>query len=141
MRRGPVGSENGRVGTWLLSRTRILLADLPQLLREIVTEALEAQSDMEVVGSVADQDSLARTIAQARPEVIVTGHDDPEIAAGLLERRPPLAVIAVTGDAKESEYYELRPQRVQLGEISPSELVEAIRQATRSWSGTARANG
>jgi DNA-binding NarL/FixJ family response regulator len=124
-----------------LRRTRILLADLPRLLREIVTEALEAQSDMEVVASVADFETLAQTIEQSRAEVIVIGHDDPEVAAGLLERCPPLAVIAVTGDAKESQYYELRPHRVELGEISPSELVETIRQATRSWSGTARANG
>jgi DNA-binding NarL/FixJ family response regulator len=124
-----------------LRRTRILLADLPRLLREIVTEALEAQSDMEVVASVSDFETLAQTIEQSRAEVIVIGHDDPEVAAGLLERRPPLAVIAVTGDAKESQYYELRPHRVELGEISPSELVETIRQATRSWSGTARADG
>jgi DNA-binding NarL/FixJ family response regulator len=124
-----------------LRRTRILLADLPWLLREIVTEALEAQSDMEVVGSVAGSESLARTIEQSQAEVIVIGHDRPEDAAGLLGRRPPLAVIAVTGDAKESEYYELRPHRVRLGEISPSELVETIRQATRCWSGTAPANG
>jgi DNA-binding NarL/FixJ family response regulator len=124
-----------------LRRTRILLADLPRLLREIVTEALEAQSDMEVVGSIAGPESLARTIEQSQADAIVIGHDDPEVAAGLLGRHPPLAVIALAGDAKESQYYELRPHRVGLGEISPSELVETIRQATRSRSGTARADG
>lgn len=123
-----------------MRRTRILLADLPWLLRDIVTEALEAQGDMEVVGSVAGSESLAQTIEQSRAEVIVIGHDGPEDTAGLLGRRPPLAVIAVTGGAKESQYYELRPHRVGLGEISPSELVETIRQASRSWSGAARAN-
>jgi DNA-binding NarL/FixJ family response regulator len=124
-----------------LRRTRILLADLPRLLRQILTEVLEVQSDMEVVGSAALSESLEQTIEQTGPDVIVIGRDDPEVAEGLLARRPPLAVIAVTGDAKESQYYELRPHRVGLGEISPGELVEAIRQAMRSWSETAGANG
>jgi hypothetical protein len=95
---------------------------------------------MEVVASVVDAEGLAWTIEQTQADVVVIGHDDQD-AAVLLGRRPPLAVVAVTDDAKESQYYELRPHRVGLGEISPSELVETIRQATRSWSPTARANG
>jgi DNA-binding NarL/FixJ family response regulator len=110
-------------------------------LRELLTDALEVQRDMEVVGSVTGSEALARIIERSRPEVVVIGRDEAEVAEGLLERRSPLAVIAVTRDAKESRYYELRPHKEELGEISPGELVETIRQATRSSSGRARANG
>jgi len=134
-------SENELAGTWPLRRTRILLADLPRLLREIVTDALVAQTDMEVVGSVTGRPSLDRAVEEAQIDVIVIGRDDPNLATALLKQRPPVAVIAVTGDARETGLYELRLRRVGLPEISPAQLVETIRQAMQAWSGTAGSNG
>jgi DNA-binding NarL/FixJ family response regulator len=128
-------------GTWPLRRTRILLADLPRLLREILSDALTAQSDMEVVGSVTGRPSLDRMVEEAQIDVIVIGHDDPGVATALLRQRPPIAVIAVTADAQETGLYQLRPRRVGLPEMSPTRLVETIRQATEPWSGTARSDG
>jgi DNA-binding NarL/FixJ family response regulator len=98
-------------------------------LREIVTDALAAQSDMEVVGSVTGRPSLDRMVEEAQIDVIVIGHDDPQLARALLRQRPPRAVIAVTDDAHESGLYELRLRRVVVPEISPTQLVETIRQA------------
>jgi len=124
-----------------LRRTRILLADLPRLLREIVSDALAAESDMEVVGSVTGRPSLDRVVDEEEVDVIVIGHDDPRLATALLRQLPPVAVIAVTGDERETGLYELRLRRVPLPEISPTQLVETIRHTMETWAGTAGSDG
>jgi hypothetical protein len=45
-----------------------------------------------------------------------------------LERR--IAVLGLTADARQAFLYRLRPQRISLGEVSPANLVAAIRAAT-----------
>jgi DNA-binding NarL/FixJ family response regulator len=110
-------------------------------LREIVSDALAAQSDMEVVGSVTGRPSLDQAVEEAQIDVIVIGRDDPKLATALLRQRPPVAVIAVTGDEQETGLYELRLRRVGLPEISPGQLVETIRQAMQASVGTARSDG
>jgi len=110
-------------------------------LREIVTDALAAQIDMEVVGSVSGRPSLDHVVEEEQIDVIVIGRDDPKLATALLLQRPPVAVIAVTGNAVETGLYELRLNRVGLPEVSPTQLVETIREAMRTWSGTTRTDG
>jgi uncharacterized protein with PIN domain len=96
---------------------------------------------MEVVGSVTGRPSLDRVVDEAEVDVIVIGHDDPELATALLRQLPPVAVIAVTGDERETGLYELRLRRVGLPEISPTQLVETIRHTMETWTGTARSDG
>jgi DNA-binding NarL/FixJ family response regulator len=121
-----------------LERTRILLAGLPTLLEEIVTDILagaEAEG-LELVG-VAHGSSLARKVERLRADVVIVGGNDPSIVATLLEQHPRLKVLAVAADASRSWLYELKPERVQLGCLSAERLVAAVRppaeRAAQSW--------
>lgn len=109
-------------------RTRIVLAEMPEMLRDIVAGILLEQPDMEVVGGTEALESLRDVDA----DVVVIGHDDPALAARLVTGRPCLKVLAVTADGRESCRYELRPERAPLGEISPQRLVDEIRDWVRS---------
>jgi hypothetical protein len=100
------------------------------MLRDIVAETLSTEGDMEVVDEVLDDDSL--TCSLEHSDVVIVGTDDPSLAARLLEEHPHLKVLAVRGHGRESLLYQLRPQRVSLGEISPQKLIDEIRKATRA---------
>jgi hypothetical protein len=59
-----------------------------------------------------------------------------------VRERPQLTVVAVADDGSKASLYQLRPQSVLLGELSPQRLVRLIREAARPWAfGPPRAEG
>jgi hypothetical protein len=100
---------------------------MPEMLRDIIAGILVEQPDMEIVGGVEAMESLDDVAA----DVVVIGHDDPTLAARLVIDRPSLKVLAVTANGRESCRYQLRPERAQLGEISPQRLVDEVREWVR----------
>ena len=84
---------------------------------------------MAVVGRVNDGDLL--TAAQRTgADVILIGQkakESREQYEELLLRQPRLKVVTIADDGKTGSLYELRPQRIPLGEMSADVLCAAIR--------------
>jgi DNA-binding NarL/FixJ family response regulator len=100
------------------------------MLEEIVRNALGSEPGIELVGTARSIDGLPRKVARAKPDVVVLGRNDVELAATLLEERPRLTVFAVAEEGEVTWLYALKLERVRLGALSPTTLVEAIREAT-----------
>jgi DNA-binding NarL/FixJ family response regulator len=115
-----------------LAAIRILLAELPQMRREIIAGVLGGQPDMEVVGEVP-LDVLRAAVERERADVVVIGVDRPALTAELMELRPRLKVLSVAHEGRDCSLYALRPERADLGEASPQQLVETIRKAVGGW--------
>jgi hypothetical protein len=105
-----------------LERTRILLVDLPRMLHEIIRTTLEEQPDMEVV----DTTGSASDIDTTNIDVVISGHGG-LLAPRVLRQRAGIRVFALSASGKESLLFELRPHRIALGEVSPAQVVAAIR--------------
>jgi DNA-binding NarL/FixJ family response regulator len=111
------------------------------MLRDIVAESLASEPDMEIVAEVLDASSLPASVKCSNTHVVVIGRDDSLLAARLLNECPRVKVLVVASHGRESWLYELRPQRVALGEISPQKLIQEIRKANPEraasawWSG------
>ncbi len=109
------------------------------MLRDIIADVLETQPDMEVLEEIPGMTRLVEETRRLRPAVVLTGTDDPGVAAQLLELMPRLKIFSVTEDVLQAWLYELQPRRVHLGEISPRGLVEEIRRRTTApprWAGS-----
>jgi len=113
-----------------LAPTRILVADLPRLQRELVSELLTGRADVETVDATALCDEPDR-----RPDVVILGEDDPAMARALLEAWPRLVVLTVSDRELVAWRYGLVPHRECLGELSPVVLAAAIAPRPRhpSW--------
>lgn len=132
-----------------MPRTRVVLAELPGLLRDIVKGAVAAQPDMEIVAEVADCAALAQVAEHSHPDVAVVGRvfSTTSEADGELLRRCAsggLALLSVTDDGRNAFSLQLRPELVALGHegagVSPQILVDAIRaEARRRGRGPAEA--
>jgi DNA-binding NarL/FixJ family response regulator len=115
-----------------VERTRTLLALSEGMLGEIVRELLANAPEIEVIGQLEDQANLQDTVRRLDPDVVViTGADTVALADGLLARESRLRVLAIGGEGQSALLYELRPRRLQLGELSPETLLAALR-ASRS---------
>jgi DNA-binding NarL/FixJ family response regulator len=111
-----------------LDRTRIVLIDMPRMLREIIREVVAAEPGAEVVAEFGEPVDLVPAVLAHRAGFVILGAD---LAAGevarLLDELPRTRVLGVADDGGQSFLYELRPHMVELGEISPERLLEAIR--------------
>jgi DNA-binding NarL/FixJ family response regulator len=116
-----------------MSNIRVLIRDAPTMLRDILEQVISNEHDMEVVPEpvVPIQTLLDRPLS---PDVVIVGagdFDPAERARGLLARWPGTHVLMITARGHRVLRYELLPRRIDLGEMSPDQLVRAIRSAAR----------
>jgi DNA-binding NarL/FixJ family response regulator len=111
-----------------------LLIDVPRLLREIVLVALAGADDIDLVGELG-ADSAPAALNAGPADFAMLGGDDAQLIGDLLAVAPRLKLLTVIDDGRDAALYELRPQKVELGELSPERLVSIIREARPAVSG------
>jgi DNA-binding NarL/FixJ family response regulator len=117
-----------------VQRIRVVLAEMPRILRDIVQTVLAAQSDMVLTAAPASA-PLDVTLDRLDADVVIVaesprdtnGGADDERYATLLYAHPHLRIVGIAGDGRQAYVHELRPQRVPLGALSPETLVDAVR--------------
>lgn len=114
----------------MTTKIRVRFAHVPQLVRDVLTHAISSQPDMELVPeSSADTPSGP---AGSEPDAVIVGAEDRQdlqAVTAVLWQWPRTQVLMVTIDGRQSALYRLQPQRTDLGELSPDEIVDRIRSA------------
>lgn len=117
-----------------MNRIRILLAEMPRMMRDIVERAVSTQPDMQIVGfapaRVGAPSAAPSRLVDADADVVIVGVASAQEARAydpVLFDRPHLRILAITGDGRGAFLYQLRPQAVPIGDVSPQGLVDAIR--------------
>jgi hypothetical protein len=114
-----------------LNRVRILVGDMPRMLREIVEDAVGLQADMELVDQIDGDDlSTAIRVRQAAVAIVAEAVADGPGHEQLLVDNPQLKLFVLTGDGMEAHLLEFR--HIPVSEVSPQGLVNAIRAAVGS---------
>lgn len=120
---------------------RVLLADMPRMMRDIIRDITSSHKDIDVIAELAHRDELTKTAIRTRADVVVVGKaagDGHEDYRDLLRKRPRLKILAISADGRRGFLHELQPRVVPLGEVSPDSLIEAIRGSAASHSTGAR---
>jgi len=113
-----------------MTRIRILLVALPALLRDILAETLAREPDMEIVGTVttrAELDELARPLYANVVIITANGDDAWTLAARLTHDEPHAALLAISVHGDRATLYVANRQPLALDDVSPSAIVQAIR--------------
>ena len=88
---------------------RVLVANHPRLMREIVLTTIADQPDIEIVGEVEDESDISASVNKTLPNVVVIALDQPgirpRICDELLREHPGVRVIAVAPDKNYIVYY------------------------------------
>lgn len=114
---------------------RIIIAAMEPLLGQIVRRAVGAEPDMVIVGSVERVERLPTVAKQLRPDVVIMGQSDElpsdKVMQLLSEQvRPKLLVIGANG--RNITRYLLALDQLVIEDVSPSDLVEAVRAAAKA---------
>ncbi len=88
---------------------RVLVANHPRLMREIVLTTFADQPDIEIVGEVENESDISASVKKTLPNVVVIALDQPgirpRICDELLREHPGVRVIAVAPDKNYIMYY------------------------------------
>jgi hypothetical protein len=107
------------------ARARILLLEVPKLLRDILQHATRNEVDFELE---------SETEPATPPDVVILGlaaAEDVTLVPTLFARWPAAQVLTVMNTGGDVVAYELSPQPRPLGELSPAEILVALRESIR----------
>jgi DNA-binding NarL/FixJ family response regulator len=113
---------------------RVVLAQLPTMLRDILSDALADQSDILLVGEAPWGAGASAAQEQADADVMITGldmRDSRDLCESLLRRHSGLTVFSIPEDGSGVYGWTLRLHGEPLGDVSAGGLITAIRLATR----------
>lgn len=116
-----------------MKRVRVLVANRPRLIRELVMATISDQPDIEIVGEVADEDQLIEIVEQVQPDVLILAMDEPEKRVGqcgfLLGRYPQMKILALAPEQNRGTYYwasiDIRTKPVESSEAG---ILNAVRE-------------
>lgn len=128
----PREHHNSAFSEGALDDIRILLLNVQGVLGDVIEAMLRACEDVTVAGESLDIKDIRALVDRTGADVVVCQLDDTaaaEVADGLFAPHRRVRVIAVRDDGRRAVLWELRPQRSVLGDLSPSRLVDVVRQA------------
>ena len=88
---------------------RVLVANRPKLMRELIVSTLMDEPGVEIVGEVADEAEIAEQVREVAPDLLVIALDQPSkrprLCDELLRDHPALRIIAVASQENCSVFY------------------------------------
>jgi hypothetical protein len=97
------------------------------MLREICDEAL-SRPDVKLVDETKNDDNLVDALDRSGAAFLIVSAEKvgPAEVCRLLAERPHAKVFAITGGGRDGCLYELRPNLVLVGDLSPKSLVQTV---------------
>lgn len=115
-----------------MQTTRVLVANRPRLIREMVLATIADEPDIQVVGETESESQITELVERTRPDFLIIGLEQPEVRPGLcgflLGRYPQMKILAVSAEQHQSVFYwafvDIRSRKV---ETSEQGLLNALR--------------
>jgi DNA-binding NarL/FixJ family response regulator len=108
----------------------VLLSGMSRILGDIVRSALADEPHVEITGEPVELIATLEVTRRLRPSVVICG-TPPDAAPGLYEALlradPRLRIVELASDGRSARIHELVPRTVDLGEVSLTRLVSAVR--------------
>jgi hypothetical protein len=114
-------------------RVRVLVANGPRLMRELVLAVLADQSDIDVIGEIQHERELAMAIEETRPDVLIEALDDSDKLATqcgfLVGRYPQMKILALAPEKNRGVFYwAVVDVRTKPLESSEAGILSALRE-------------
>ena len=116
-----------------MKRVRVLVANRPRLMRELVLATIAEQPDIEIVGEVGDEGDLTEVVEQVRPDVLILSMEEPEKRPSqcgfLLGRYPDMRILALAPEQNRALFYwAIVDIRTRPLESSEAGILKAVRE-------------
>jgi chemotaxis response regulator CheB len=116
---------------------RVLVANSPKLMREVIIETFVDQPDIIIVGEVAEDGDLLTQVEETRPDFLFIALDNPEkrpsVCDTILRIHPEISIIAVAAHTNRSvRYWASLDIHSSVMEASEEAILGVMRRKTTS---------
>ena len=88
---------------------RVLVANRPRLMRELILATVSDQEGIEIVGEIEDERQIESAVAETQPDFLIVALDGlnrlPDACITVLQNRPSLRVIAISPERGNTIFY------------------------------------
>ena len=131
--------HTGEATGCLMKSVRVLIANRPRLMRELILATISDQPDIEIVGEMRDQDEtqIDSEISRTQPDFLIVELEAanrlPERCQTILQNHPNLRIIAIAPDRNSTMFYwaSLNIQHHKI-EASEQGVLDTLRGKTQS---------
>jgi hypothetical protein len=107
-----------------VQKLRVLVANRPRFMRDLVLATMQDQPDIEVVGETEDEAAITEMVERLRPDCLILAQDGanvrPDLCGFLLGRHPHMRILAVGSERNLSIFYwafvDIRSKTVETSE-------------------------
>jgi DNA-binding NarL/FixJ family response regulator len=119
---------------WCVEKITILLADLPQMLREIIQDIIARQPDMEIRGEFSNPLELLLAAKEIGVDAVIVELQDsqePGLCSHLFAECPTVTILGLASADGSAFIEQLCPWRKDITDPSEAAIIDALRQAVR----------
>jgi hypothetical protein len=92
-----------------MAKIRVLVANRPRLMRDLILATIADQPDIEVLGELEDDSKIAQAVANLQPDIVIIALDRsderPAMCDYLLIHYPRVKVLAVAPEEDSSVFF------------------------------------
>ena len=92
-----------------MQKIRVLVANRPRLMKDLVLATIGDQPDIEVVGETQDEAEITELVERTRPDYLIIALENPEVRPGLsgflLGRYPEMKILALAAERNSGIFY------------------------------------
>ncbi|HEX4485960.1 MAG TPA: hypothetical protein VH088_06820 [Terriglobales bacterium] len=114
-----------------MAKTKVLVANRPRLMRELVLATIGDQPDFEIVGETENESEITEMVERMRPDYLIVGREESDVRPGLcgflLGRYPQMKILAVGEDSGSVFYWAFVDIRTRTVETSEEGMLNALR--------------
>jgi DNA-binding NarL/FixJ family response regulator len=92
-----------------VQKIRVLVANRPRLMKDLVLATIGDQPDIEIVGEAEHDEEITELVERTRPDYLILALEEPEGRPGLsgflLGRYPQMKILALAAERNSGRYY------------------------------------
>ena len=92
-----------------MKKIRVVVANRPRLMRELVLATIADQPDIEIVGETQFDTEIPQVVQETLPDFLIIALEEPDQRPSLcdfiLERHPHMKILAIAPDSDISIFY------------------------------------
>jgi len=121
-----------------MSSIRVLVANRPRLIRELLMATISDQTDIEIVGEIPEEADIVGAVEESRPDFVIIALDKskrlPPFCISILQDHPEIKVIAISPNTNNFMCYctALQVQSYPI-EASEAGVLNALRGKTQPF--------
>ncbi|HTR65030.1 MAG TPA: hypothetical protein VMH85_04605 [Terriglobales bacterium] len=92
-----------------MQKVRVLVANRPRLMRELVLATIADQPDIEIMGEVGDDSEIIQIVTECKPDFVVLALDKlgqrPLVCDELLQKHPSMKILALAPERNSTVFF------------------------------------